>query len=208
MRKLTPELLDHLPHDDPAAIRSRADLRRINRFMGNEAWIISQIPEDTKTITEIGSGDGNLLSKIANRFPQASLRAFDLAPRPDGLPEKIEWLRGDILENVPKTSGGILIANLILHHFTDPQLERLAPWFASFGTIIANEPLRSPLPLFLGKLAYPFINRVTRHDMRVSIESGFVPGELPKLLGLERNGFSITESSTWRGSLRVLASYT
>ncbi len=207
MRKLTPELLDHLPHDDPAAIRSRADLSRINRFMGNEAWIIGQIPEDAKTITEIGSGDGNLLSKIANRFPHASLRAFDLAPRPDGLPENIEWVRGDILENVQKTTGGALIANLILHHFTGPQLERLAPWFASFDTIIANEPLRSKLPLLLGKLAHPFINHVTRHDMRVSIEAGFVPGELPKLLGLGKGGYSISESSTWRGSLRVLASH-
>jgi hypothetical protein len=32
MRKLTAELLDHLPHDDPGAMRSRADLRRINFF--------------------------------------------------------------------------------------------------------------------------------------------------------------------------------
>lgn len=43
MRKLTPELLDHLPHDDPSALRSRRDLLRINLFMGNESKLKNQI---------------------------------------------------------------------------------------------------------------------------------------------------------------------
>lgn len=206
MRKLTPELLDSLPHDDPGAIRSRADLRRINAFMGNESWIIGRIPAATRCITEIGSGDGRLLSKIAELLPHAALKAFDLAPRPGGLPDRIKWGQCDILEDVPGPCGGVLIANLILHHFTDGQLERLASWFKTFETIIANEPLRSPVPAMLGRLASPLVHPITRHDMRVSIEAGFVPGELPRALNLGEGGFIIRESSTWRGSLRMLAS--
>ena len=205
MRKLTPELLDHLPHDDPGAIRSRRDLRRINSFLGNDSWIIRHIPKDTASITEIGAGDGNLLSKIVRSFPGISVTACDLAPRPAGLPAEIEWIQGNIFETAPAPTGGTLIANLILHHFTNEQLERLGPWLESFDTIIANEPLRSPLPRFLGLLAHPFIHSITRHDMRVSIEAGFVTKEIPNLLKLHGKGFIIRESSTWRGSQRMLA---
>jgi hypothetical protein len=208
MRKLTPELLDHLPPDDPGAIRSRRDLRRINTFMGNDSWILRNIPADTPHITEIGSGDGNLLSKIHKRLPTIPLTACDLAPRPDDLPNAVEWIRGNLLENPPTSKGGTLIANLILHHFTDEQLHQLAPWFSSFDNIIANEPLRSSFPRLLGKLACPFVHPITRHDMQVSIEAGFVANELPVILNLQKNGFAIRETSTWQGSLRVLASRT
>jgi hypothetical protein len=208
MRKLTPELLDHLPHDDPGAIRSRRDLRRINIFMGNDAWIIKNIPSDTPRITEIGSGDGNLLSKIHKRFPTIPLTACDLAPRPDALPESVEWIRGNLLEKPPTSQGGTLIANLILHHFTDKQLSQLAPWIASFEHIVVNEPLRSSIPRYMGRLAYPFIHPITRHDMRVSIEAGFISDELPTILQLHGKGFVIHETSTWRGSQRMVTSQT
>lgn len=208
MRQLTPELLDHLPHDDPGAIRSRRDLRRINTFMGNDSWILRNISTETPSITEIGTGDGNLLSKIHNRFPAIPLIACDLAPRPDSLPDAVEWIRGNILEKPPETNGGTLIANLILHHFTDEQLEQLAPWIANFDHIIVNEPLRSPIPRYMGLLANPLVNAITRHDMRVSIEAGFVTNELPTLLQLGGKGFVIHETSTWRGSQRMLASRT
>ncbi len=40
MRRVEAETLDHLREDDPRAIRSRRDLRRINRIMGNlPIWI-------------------------------------------------------------------------------------------------------------------------------------------------------------------------
>ena len=34
-RRLEPELLDQLPADDPRAMRSRRDLKRINAWMNN-----------------------------------------------------------------------------------------------------------------------------------------------------------------------------
>ncbi len=34
-RTVVPELLDELPPDDPRAMHSRGDLRRVNRLMGN-----------------------------------------------------------------------------------------------------------------------------------------------------------------------------
>ena len=206
MRKLTPELLDHLPHNDPKAIRSRSDLRRINRFMGNDSWIEGSVGKSPESITEIGAGDGFLLSKLTRTYPSAKISAYDLAPRPDHLPEGVAWHRGDILTQDPPPTGGVLIANLFLHHFSDDQLVAFAPWFHGFKTIIINEPLRARLPLIFGRFAHPFINSVTRHDMRVSIEAGFVRGELPSLLGLSAKGFNVNEMEDWRGAVRLTAS--
>ncbi|MFN7342184.1 MAG: hypothetical protein ACK5TA_02495, partial [bacterium] len=102
-------------------------------------------------------------------------------------------------------TGGILIANLILHHFTDTQLIALAEKIKEFDQIIINEPLRGRIPAFLAKLATPFIHPITRHDMRVSIEAGFIQNEIPSLLAFESHGFHFQETYTWRGSQRVLA---
>ena len=206
MRKLTPELLDHLPHDDPGAMRSRSDLRRINRFMGNESWITSVIPKRANHITEIGAGDGQLISKLSQQRPEAEITAYDLAPRPAHLPHTVKWIEGDLFSQTPPSHGGTLIANLFLHHFTDAQLETLGVWIRNFQTVIINEPLRAHLPMLLGKIAAPFVHPITRHDMRVSIEAGFAPGELAKTLKLEEQGFKFREMTDWRGAIRVLAS--
>jgi hypothetical protein len=206
MRKLTPELLDHLPHDDPGAIRSRRDLRRINRFMGNDAWISSMIPKRANHITEIGAGDGHLIFDLAQQRPDAEITAYDLAPRPKHLPHAVKWIQGDLFSQAPPTEGGTLIANLFLHHFTDTQLHELGEWMRSFQTVIINEPLRARLPMLLGKIASPFVHPITRHDMRVSIEAGFSPGELAKTLELAKHGYRFREITDWRGAIRVLAS--
>lgn len=206
MRKLTPEILDRLPSTDKRAIRSRKDLRRINHFMGNDPWILRHLPPETTRIIEIGAGDGELLSKIHARFPKLPAAGYDLAPRPQHLPQAIGWVQGDVFERREDETGGTVIANLVLHHFTDAQLSILGEWFQSFDHIIVNEPLRSPLPMAMSKFAYPFIHPVTRHDMRVSIEAGFVDDEIPTALGLDPTRFKIRQSSTWRGSRRMLAS--
>ena len=206
MRKLTPELLDHLPHDDLGAMRSRSDLRRINRFMGNESWITSVMPKRANHITEIGAGDGQLILKIAQQRPEAEITAYDLAPRPAHLPHSVKWIEGDLFSQEPPSHGGTLIANLFLHHFTDTQLETLGGWIRNFQTVIINEPLRSRLPMLLGKIAAPFVHPITRHDMRVSIEAGFAPGELAQTLELAKHGYHFREISDWRGAIRVLAS--
>ena len=204
-RKLTPEFLDHLPPDDPGAMRSRRDLRRINRFMGNESWILSQIPPTTPRITELGAGDGSLLRQIHTQFPSIPLTGCDLMPRPTGLPEAVEWIQANLFMSPPEHRQGTVVANLFLHHFTDTQMAHLGELMAEFDTIIVNEPLRARLPRLLGKLASPMVHPITRHDMRVSIEAGFRPGELPTTLGLDAGEFTISESSTWCGSLRMLA---
>jgi len=162
-RVVIPELLDHLPADDPEALRSRRDLRRINFLMGNERWIcrsVCRFPEEAnRGIVEIGAGDGN---------------------------------------------GGVLVANLFLHHFEGAQLTALGRWFENFEVLLFNEPNRAKLPHLLGGLMHPWLNPVTRHDMHVSIRAGFAGGEITRLLGLDPDRWRTGESSTWRGARRVV----
>lgn len=208
-RKVIPELLDHLAADDPEALRSRRDLRRINFLMGNESWIRREIRRfpavAARGIVEIGAGDGILCHRLADDFPEAAVSAYDLAP-PPGIPgSRVTWHTGDLFETPPPATGGVLVANLFVHHFEGELLASLGAWMRNFEVLVINEPDRSRFPLVLGCLLHPFVNRVTRHDMAVSIRAGFRGGELAECLGLDRDRWQVRESSTWRGARRVLA---
>ena len=208
-RIVIPELLDHLPAGDREAVRSRLDLRRINLLMGNERWICRTVsrfaPAAASGIVEIGAGDGVLCSKLARQFPQAPVTAYDLAPVPVDMESRVRWQQGDIFEMPVPARGGVLVANLFLHHFEKDMLAILGHWCGNFDRLIFNEPDRARLPHLLGGLMHPLINRVTRHDMHVSIRAGFTAGEIPRLLGLDPGCWQIRETSTWRGARRVLA---
>jgi hypothetical protein len=207
-RTVIPEILDHLPADDPEALRSRRDLRRINFLMGNERWICRTVEKHAastlKGIVEIGAGDGILSGKFAERFPDTGVTAYDLAPRPVGLPQRVGWKQGDIFAAPPPEATGVLVANLFLHHFEGEALNLLGRWMENFELLVFCEPDRAHLPHALGALIHPFINRVTRHDMHVSITAGFATGEIRRFLGLSEDHWQSRESSTWRGARRVV----
>jgi hypothetical protein len=158
-----------------------------------------------KGIVEIGAGDGMLCGKLARRFPQAPVAAYDLAPRPAELEPRVAWHRGDLFEVPAPERGGVLVANLFLHHFEGEALAALGRWLENFEVLVFNEPDRSRLPHGLGGLLHPWINRVTRHDMHVSIRAGFAAGEMARFLGLDEKHWRIRETSTWRGARRVVA---
>ena len=207
-RIVIPELLDHLPADDPEAVRSRRDLRGVNFLMGNERWIqraIRRFPDAVKRgIVEIGAGEGDLCGRLARQFPQAPLTAYDLAPRPPGLDSRVNWIQGDLFDTPAPSSGGVVIANLFLHHFEGPALTALGRWMENFKVGIFNEPDRAHFPHMLGGLMHPWINRVTRHDMHVSIRAGFASGEIQEGLRLDPRDWKFEETSTWRGARRVV----
>ena len=208
-RVVIPEMLDHLPHDDPEALRSRRDLRRINFLMGNERWVLRTLrhhPDAAgRGIVEIGAGDGMLCRRLARRFPTAAVRAYDLAPEPTPVDPRVEWIQGDLFNAPAPEVGGVLIANLFLHHFEGDALSALGRWMKPFEVLVINEPDRACLPILLGCLMHPWVNRVTRHDMNVSIRGGFSGGEIPRFLRLLDGGWKIRETSTWRGARRVVA---
>ena len=212
-RVVVPEILDELPHDHPDAIASRRDLRRVNFFMGNPRWVLRQARRHgeirRRGITEIGAGDGRLAVRLATAFPESPVTAIDLAPAPAmPLPDNLGWRQCDLFDDAPTPDprGGLLFACLILHHFKDDALAELARRFIPrFDALVLVEPDRRRLAHHLGRLAWPFINRVTRHDMHVSIDAGFTKGELPTLLGLQAPEWRLHESCTLTGARRLVA---
>jgi len=208
-RLVEPEILDELPAENPAAVRSRRDLAMINFLMGNERWVSRQVAKvpaaAARGILEIGAGSGTLIARLAREVPQAPAAALDLAPRPPRLDASIAWHQGDVFQQIGELGAGVLVANLFLHHFADDALARLGRLFGPFEVLVFSEPRRSRVARALSLPLLPLINGVTRHDMRVSIRAGFAGGELPSLLGLDTRTWKVSESCAWRGAQRVVA---
>ncbi|HEY5705103.1 MAG TPA: class I SAM-dependent methyltransferase [Terrimicrobiaceae bacterium] len=216
-RVICGEILDHLPADDPAAIRSRLDLLAINALMGNTRWVRRAlrraIGENAEKfvgsgrpkirLVEIGAGGGRLCQRISDWFPEAQVTGLDLAPRPPELPRAISWGQGDLFDKLPSCLGDVLVGALILHHFSDERLIRIGRMLQDYRVVCFCEPWRARLPHFFGAVLQPFCGKVTRHDLHVSIDAGFVCGEMPRLLGLEN--WHVEEFLDWRGSVRLLA---
>jgi len=205
-RIVVPEWLDELPAADPRAIRSRQELRWINALMGNERWILSQLEKHPaaleKGVLELGAGEGHLLRKIHARFPQHLVCGADLLARPADLPQDIQWCAGDLTTLPPSSDFGVLVANLFLHHFDDDALSWFAAWLPQVSLVILNEPLRRASSHFWGRLLRPVLHEVTRHDMHVSIDAGFVAGELPRLWPAQAAQWEIEEKESWPGAYR------
>jgi hypothetical protein len=191
-RTVTPELLDSLPHDDPAAVAGRQDLRRLNALMGNFRWMAkvlqARLPSDGQ-IVELGAGDGELARMLSVMFPSLHGRytALDLAPEPAKWPDGFTWLQTNLWSHDGEMCvrrAHLVIANLFLHHLDDAGLMRLGACFENASLLIFNEPCRRRIHFWQGRLISPFLDPVTRHDMFVSILAGFRGDELACRLGL------------------------
>lgn len=210
-REVVPELLDSLPHDDPRARQSRAELRLINGLMGNHRWLCRALAEQglyQKRVLELGAGDGALARRVWSKgiaLP-AQWSALDLAPAPDDWPEEATWYQRDIFTMPQLPDAEIIVANLFLHHFQEHQLHTFAQRLPdSCGVMIACEPVRRRVHEMQGRLLSAVVNLspVTRHDMAVSIRAGFIGDELQQALSL--TGWQTKVSHTAFGACRFLA---
>ncbi len=194
-RVLEPEWLDELPPEDPRAVRSRADLRRVNWFMGNARLIaaaLSPLHEGSR-IVDLGSGDGHLMLRIAERLrcPGIELSLVDRAPvvrdatlaRFHELGWRVRVVARDALAFLRESECDIVVANLFLHHFPPEALRELLVAIARSARMLAAcEPRRSGLALFGCHLLWLIgCNDVTRHDSIVSVRAGFSDEELSRL---------------------------
>jgi len=72
-RTVAPETLDGLDENDPLAVRSRRDLRRVHRVMGTRSMVVSAFraacaghPRTAALeVLELGAGDGSLMLGVA-----------------------------------------------------------------------------------------------------------------------------------------------
>ncbi len=195
-RVLEPEWLDELPPQDPRAVRSRADLRRVNWLMGNARLIAGPLRSHLRAgsrIADLGSGDGHLMLRVARRLrcQGIELSLVDRAPVVSdatleefkALGWRVHIVARDALAFLRENKVDVVVANLFLHH---PAPEELRELFAVIsqqsGMLVACEPRRSRLALIGSQLLW-FVgcNDVTRHDAVASVRAGFSGGELSAL---------------------------
>jgi len=213
-RVLTPELLDSLPPDDPAAQASRRDLRRLHPLLGQiglwTRWFAENFPaRPPASLADLGAGDGSLLGTVLLRaYPKGGhgARIFFVDRQPV-VPEstlahlrRCNWLPTVIAidifewaEQGPPVDAAL--ANLLLHHFGEAGITRLFSALArKTSSLAAAEPRRNHLA-FLATQTLGLIgcHPVTRHDARVSVEAGFRDHELSALW--PASGWTLRERS-------------
>jgi hypothetical protein len=209
VRKLTPELLDSLPADDPRAQGSRRDLRIFNAVLGGGRWFRRYLPRVVRPgerVLEVGAGTGELGRAMARAGMPAD--GLDLGPRPTVWPATARWHQGDVCAFAGWGDYEVVIGNLVFHHFDAAALRLLGGRMAAHARVImAFELARWPVSqrLFAALCTAVRANDVSRHDGRVSIEAGFLAEELPELLGLDSTVWRWQVSMTCCGAYRMMA---
>jgi hypothetical protein len=217
-RRVLPELLDELAPDDPRAVRSRGDLRRVNKLMGNADIMARALGGKRVTvpfsILELGGGDGTFLLELAKRLApvlgparavlvdQQSLVSPTTRNALDALSWQVHAVKADAFEWLQQRGpdpADITIANLFLHHFEG---ERLATLLRDASrqtrTFAACEPRRSGAALAAASLMGVIgCNSVTVHDARISVRAGFRDHELSSIWP-GGNGWALDERKAGR----------
>lgn len=200
LRRVEPELLDALAHDDPAAQASRRDLRRINRLMFHTAIVAHllrrHVTEPPRRIVEIGCGDGHttlsLARKMAPAWPGVTLTLVDRQDLVSGevrqgfaaLGWSVESVTADVFDWLRHgETQDLALANLFLHHFPAEDLRVLLHGLSGLShRFVAAEPRRSGFALAASSmLAAIGANHVTRHDAPTSVRAGFTGRDLTVL---------------------------
>lgn len=206
-RVVAPETLDTLAESDPAAMRSRRDLRRIHRFMGTRS-IVHRALQGLGTMRpgaaplrmlELGAGDGRLMLGVAQALalagPRVELTLLDRQALVE--PETIQgyarcgWVATPAVADVHHWAAesratprlDLIVANLFLHHFEGAALAALLAAIASKGSaFFACEPRRAWAALAGSHLVGAIgANAVTREDAVLSVHAGFRDAEITAL---------------------------
>jgi hypothetical protein len=210
-RRIEAELLDFLPSNDPAAMRSRRDLKRLNAVMLHPGIMAHRMQRHSvaapRRIVELGAGDGSLMLRLSRRlarhWPGVAVILVDRQDIVDQATREaiaaLGWNQRVVAQDVfqylaTAESADIIIANLFLHHFQPSQLTEIFTRCARLAPlVIALEPRRATIPLFGSRLIGLLgCNHVSRHDAVASVRAGFQDHELSALWP-DRRGWTFDE---------------
>lgn len=203
-RSYEKELMDDLDLASDALEQNLKELEIINTSLGGYKVTLdalnrhrNRLPSDQIHITDIGSGAGDMLKKMAlwGRKHKLNLKltgidanAFMIHYATERSREfrEIDFRQANIFDLTPEDlQTDVLTMNLFCHHFTDDELMNIFRTIAKSGTklLIINDLHRHPL-------AYYSIMALTRifkgsylvqNDAPLSVLRGFKRNELEKL---------------------------
>jgi phospholipid N-methyltransferase len=203
------EWLDVLQPDDPRAIRSRNDLKRINACMLQSAIMARVLIKSCgcstpRTLLDLGSGDGSFMLRVARRLASRWQNATVILLDRQNIvsDETLQHFRAlrwnaepiaadvfDYLKQATPSEVDIMTANLFLHHFMQKELVQLLALAAQRSRVlVACEPRRASFALLASRLSWAIgCSEVTRQDAEISVRAGFNGRELsaawPKVSG-------------------------
>lgn len=199
IRIVLPEVLDELEPNDPRAMRSRRDLRRVHRAMGSlsilqEAISQLRLASPPRSILELGAGDASLMLRLARAQPKWPGVGLTVLDRHDLISAKtrdayvqLGWeltvLRGDACDWAMEAHSqhfDLCVTTLFLHHFDAEALSALMAAIARHAdAFVACEPRRNTFA-WLGSRLIGVLgaNAVTRGDAVKSVDAGFADQEL------------------------------
>ena len=188
-RATAPEALD-LGVAPEEALRSLADLRFVNRWLGNRGRFLEAILPYLRSsarprLLDVGSGSGDV--------PVALRRALDGRLTAVGVDIKLLHLQAAPAEllrvvadahRLPFSPGtfDVVTASLFLHHFDQSALPDLLRSLYALArrALVVNDLRRARVPYVFGRAVFPFLfkSRVSVEDGLISIRSSFREPEL------------------------------
>ena len=226
-RLVEPELLDRLPADDPRAVRSRQDLKRINAIMRHAGIMARALlrhgnGRKPAVMADLGSGDGNFMLRVAQKLAphwpgvtvvlldQRDIVSAETRAAFAALGWTAEPVSADVfsfLGNPGRPAVDIVTANLFLHHFEPDALSRLFARAADLAWLfVACEPRRGTLGREASRLLWLLgCNDVSVHDAVASARAGFLGQELSALWP-KQEGWELHESGVALLTHRFVAS--
>jgi SAM-dependent methyltransferase len=188
-RATDPEGLD-LGVEPEEARRSLADLRFVNRWLGNsgpfaEAVLPFLRASPRPRLLDVGSGSGDVPVLVRTRLDgrvaavAADIKLLHLQAAPAELLRVVADARA-----LPFADGtfDVVTASLFLHHFDEPELPGLLRSLYALArrALIVNDLRRARVPYVFGKAVFPvlFRSRVSVEDGLISIRRSFREPEL------------------------------
>jgi len=182
------QCLRHLELINHGTLAYRPTLKWIELFTGNKSATSKPL-----TILDVGSGGGDMMRKIYQRYGNVEITGVDMNPlsklyamanTPDNTALNFET--ENVFNLVPKQKPDIIISSLFTHHLTDEQITLFIRWMdanASQGWFI-NDLHRHPVAYYFIKVItaiLPF-NRLVKHDAAVSVARSFNSKDWVRLL--------------------------
>jgi hypothetical protein len=199
--------------DDPAAIASRRDIKRINAVMFQDAVMRSAIARSgaavPKRVLDLGGGDATLTLKVAKRMrPRWQGVELVILDRMNVVePETVREFRAigwdlkvvtsDVfafLAQAEPNSFDLVLSNLFIHHFQIDNLTKLLSLISSVTTgLVACEPRRSPLTVAGSAMLWAIgCTMVSVRDSITGARAGFTTDEISTLWP-DRNSWECNE---------------
>ena len=186
-RTTDPELLDAgVP--EPEVVRSLADLRLVNRWLGSRRGLLAAVRPHLSgggRLLDVGCGSADLPAFLRSRLP-GPIVAVGLDIKPLHLreaPRTVHRVVADV-RALPfrDRSFDVVTASLFLHHFDAPEVSPLLARLYALArrALVVNDLRRALVPFLFGRVFFRVLFRspVSVVDGLVSIRRGFRAEEL------------------------------